>query len=140
MLHPQQLADAIDEAFCSGTMEAIAALLFATHPEKAKLLHDMSFGGEPSKPQMHMRARADVLLLHLEMGVTHPGVKAACIGKLYYAGKIPAQVDRIVTGNGLPLKIRTGALEIKNLICCVPQRKARRLAILRAAIESKKSD
>ncbi|MBR1200031.1 hypothetical protein JQ574_28975 [Bradyrhizobium sp. AUGA SZCCT0158] len=144
MLTPQQLADAIDEAECSCTMEAVAALLFATHPERAKRLHDMPFGGEPSQLQMHIRARADALLMHLEMNVTDPRVKAACIATLYfndekYGGKIPAQAYRLATGTGLKRGINAGALEIKNLICACPRRKARRLEILRAAIGVKKA-
>lgn len=123
-------------------MEAVAALLFATHPELAKRLHDMPFGGEPSKPQMNMRARADALLMHLEMKETDARVKARCIEVLYYGGKITKQkqANRLATGTGLPREINAGALEIKNLICSVPERKAARLAVLRAAIESKKSD
>jgi hypothetical protein len=140
VLTPQQLADAIDEARCSGTMEAVAALLFTTHPELAKRLHDMPFGGEPSKPQMNMRARADALLMHLEMGETDPRVKAACIETLYYGGEITKLANRLATGTGLPREINAGGMALKNLICSVPERKAARLAVLRAAIESKKSD
>jgi hypothetical protein len=140
MLTPQQLADAIDEAECSGTMESVAALLHATHPETAERIRDLPFGGETTKPQVHARARADALLLHLELDVTDPREKARCIELLYYAGAVTKQASRLATGSGIPHEVNAGALRLMTLICSNPKRKAARLALLRAATESNFSD
>lgn len=139
MIDPQRLADAIDDAECSGTMEAVGALLFATHPERAARLVDMPFG-EQGKPQHHMRARADVLMMIQEMGIDDARLQRHVIATLYCGGQITAQVDRIVTGDGLAGNIRSGALEIKKLICANPRRRTARVAVLRATIESKTFD
>lgn len=143
MLSPQdqqQLADALDEARCSDTCAALGALVFQTRPDLTARLATMPFNGKPQKTQTRIRARADVLMMINEMGIEDQRLQRCVVAKLHYSEKITATVDKVVTGDGLPKWIRAEALEIKKLICAKPDRKAKRLEVLRAAIQSKSLD
>jgi len=131
MFTPQRLAEALEDSKCAGNMGPVATLLRPTHPEIADRLQHEPFGGKLTQPQIHVHARADVLMIHLHLKEEDKILQQACVEEIYYGGKFSLQAIRLATGSGLLPNINTKALALVDLICSVPRRKAAHLARLR---------
>ncbi len=127
--------DIADDIYTTGSLEPLAELV--SDPALATWLRKQQLGTAIDR---HIRARASVVLMSVQMGELDKPAHLAAIQRVHYGGDVVDTQRRIVgLASGFDADVKQRGLAFANdEICTTPKRKARAISRLRKALSGVK--